>query len=125
MHRIIGLAAAVLLVTQIALAAGTSRSISVTGNLSAGAKVSASCTVSSTGQASGTGRLFGTGYSYPFVVNKITTGQGTITLSGYFSVAGSPPMTLTAAVPSGNQTLKYVVNGRTITYTGTGTVTVR
>lgn len=130
MHRILALSVAILLATQFALAAGTTKSISVTGKLSGDTSVSASCSVSSAGKASGAGRFSGkntngTTFSYPFTVNKVTTGLGTITLSGNFDIAGSPPITLTAAVPSGAQKFTYVVNGKIVTYTGTGTVMVK
>lgn len=128
MHRLVAVVSAVVLITSVSVYAATTKSISVSGNLTGGTKVSASCSVSSTGQASGAGQLYGTNngvpYSYPFNINKVTTSTNTVILSGYF-IANKAPVTLTAAVPSGAQTFKYVVNGKTVTYTGTGTVTVK
>lgn len=130
MYRMVAIALALVLATSATLVAATAKSISVVGVLTGNTNVSASCSVSTTGVASGAGRLFGknsngTPYTYPFIINKATTGAGTVTLSGYFNVSGNPPMTLTAAVPKGAQTFKYVINGNTVTYTGTGTVTVK
>ena len=124
-RRLALIAIVCLLASPVGLAAATSRTVAVTGFLNGGLKVSASCTVSSTGQPLGTGKLTAAnGSSYAFVINKISTGPGTVILGGYF-VANNAPLTLTAAVPSGAQTLKYVVNGTTVTLTGTGTVTIQ
>lgn len=130
MSRTLGFAFAILLATSATLVAATAKNISVVGVLTGNTNVSASCTVSTNGTASGAGRLSGknpngTTYSYPFLINKVTTGTGTVTMTGYFNVSGRTPVTLTAAVPSGAQTFKYVVNGKTVVYTGTGTVTVK
>jgi len=124
MQRKVVFAVALLLVTQFAFAAAT-KTVVISGNYSGGAKVSATCTISSTGLVSGVGKFEGPGFSYPFTVKKVTSGAGTVTLSGNFTIASKPPITLTAAVPSGNQTFKYVLSGKTATYSGTGTVTVQ
>lgn len=125
MSRILVCSAVLLLATQVAFAAVTTRKVIVDGQLTGGAKVQATCTVSSTGQASGTGKFSGPGYSYPFTINKVTSGTGTLTFSGNFTMAGAYPVTLTVSVPSGNQTFKYVINGKTVTLTGPGTPTIQ
>lgn len=129
MFRRLALASLVCFVaSQLGLAADNSKSLSVTGNYPGGVKISASCTVTSIGQASGEGRLTGTNngtaFSYPFTVTAVKTAKGTVTLSGNFK-ANNAPVTLTAAVPKGAQTFKYVVNGKTVTQNGQGTVTVK
>ncbi|MDZ4688644.1 MAG: hypothetical protein SH850_26520 [Planctomycetaceae bacterium] len=116
------------LLASAAAFAAVPASISVSGTLNGGINVSASCFVSSSGQASGAGRLFrtynGVTYSYPFNINMVTTGTNTVILTGY-TVANLAPVTLTATVPSGSQSFKYVVNGKTVTLTGQGTVTIQ
>lgn len=125
MKRRFALVAAVcLLATSVGLAAAKYKSISVSGNLNGGTNVSASCSVSSTGLASGAGKLYGNGYSYAFSVNKVTSGVNSVTISGKFT-ANNAPVSLTARVPDGSQTFNYVVNGKTVTYTGVGTVTIQ
>ncbi len=126
MHRVLVWSAVVLLATQVALAAGTSRKVTVSGQLSGGTKVSVTCTVSSTGGVSGGGTLSGTGGSYPFTVTKFTTdtAKGLITFTGHFTGA-TYPLTLTAKFPNGAQTFSYVVNGKTVTLNGQGTVTIQ
>lgn len=125
MSRILVCSAVLLLATQIAFAAVTTRKVIVDGQLTGGSKVQATCTVSSTGQASGAGKFSGPSYSYPFTINKVTSGAGTLTFSGNFTMAGAYPVTLTVSVPSGNQTFKYVINGKRVTLTGTGTATIQ
>lgn len=129
MYRNLAAIVALLVASQVAWAA-TPKRITVAGQLSGNTRVSAQCTVSSTGQVSGTGSLTGrnsngTTYGYPFVIKTITTATNKITLKGNFAVTGNPPITLTATVPSGAMSFQYVINGQTVNYTGTGTVTVR
>lgn len=129
MYRNLAAVIGILVAAQVASAA-TPKRITVAGQLSGNTRVSAQCIVSSTGQVSGTGSLTGrnpngTTYGYPFVIKTITTTTNKITLKGNFAVTGSPPITLTAAVPSGAMSFQYVINGRTVNYTGTGTASVR
>lgn len=125
---IVVLSVAILLAGQVARAAGPVTSIAVDGQLSGGNNVSAACTIPKPGQITGTGSLSGTNpsngykYSYPFYINKLSTASGKITLSGNFVNIGYP-VTLTASVPSGPMSFTYVVNGKSYTLTGTGTVT--
>jgi len=110
-----------LLTTQAAFAAGTKKVV-VSGQSTSGAKWSVTSTISTNGAASGTGMLsVGTG-RYPITITKLATGQGTITFSGKFS--NGIPVTITAAVPNGKQTLSYVVNGQSVVLTGAGTVNI-
>ncbi|MBC8116257.1 MAG: hypothetical protein H7062_17860 [Candidatus Saccharimonas sp.] len=132
MNRILVLSVAMLLASQAAPAAAPATSISVVGQLSGGNKVSASCTVGKTDLITGAGSLSGTNtsngykYSYPFNITKGSTTSGKLVLTGKFAPAyGGYPVTLTASVPSGSVSFAYVVNGKTYTLNGTGTVTVK
>ena len=128
MSRILVLSTAFLLAEQTAPAAGPVTSIAVSGQLSGGNYVSATCAVSNLGQVNGSGSLYGTNpsngysYNYAFSITKLSTASGKLTLTGKFTSNGSP-VTLTASVPSGPMSFTYVVNGKSYTYTGTGTVT--
>lgn len=130
MCRALVLCLTAVLATQVALEAATSKKIGVSGTFGGGQQVSASCTLSSTGQVSGAGALYGKNnngstFSYAFAINKITTGKGTITLSGFFKIAGNPPISLTATVPDGFETFQYQINGQTVKFVGNGTVTIQ
>ncbi|MFO1040939.1 MAG: hypothetical protein U0941_04090 [Planctomycetaceae bacterium] len=123
MHRVLAIIGIVLVASQIAFAA-TSKKIGVTGQLNGGMKVSATCTLTGNGQASGSGTLSGTGGSYPFTITGFSTAGGELTLTGKFNGVNYP-LTLTSKVPSGTQTFSYVVNGKTVKFTGTGSVTIQ
>jgi hypothetical protein len=128
MSRILVVSAAILLAEQAAPAAGPVTLIAVSGQLSGGNFVSATCAVPTPGQIGGARRLYGTNrsngysYSYAFNINQLSTAGGKLTLTGKFTSNGAP-VTLTASVPSGPMSFTYVVNGKSYTYTGTGTVT--
>ena len=124
MQRIIAFTFAVLLVTQLAFAATTPKRVVVTTTLPGGLKVSTTTTVAANGHVSGTGVISGPNFRYGFAVTKMTTAKGMVTLSGHFTVPGNPSFTLTAAVPSGNQTFKYSIYGQSFSYSGTGTVVI-
>lgn len=131
MNRFLTLSVAILLAAQADLTAGPVTSITVAGQLSDGSSVLAVCSVSNTGAITGTGVLSGTNpqngynYRYPFVITKGSTAQGSLVLNGNIGGPGGPSVTLTAAVPSGGVIFTYVVNGKAITLTGQGTVTVK
>lgn len=125
MNRVLVWSVVMLLATQVAIAAVPSKKVVVTGKYPGGLTVNVTCNVLSTGQATGSGTLSGTAFSYPFNVTKISTGQGTVILSGHFTSGVSYPITLTAHVPSGTQTFSYVVNGQTVSMTGQGTVVIQ
>lgn len=125
MNRVLVWSVVMLLATQVAIAAAPSKKVVVTGNYPGGLTVNVTCNVQSNGQATGSGTLSGTGFSYPFNVTKVSSGLGTVTLSGKFTSGISYPITLTARVPSGTQTFSYVVSGKNISMTGQGTVVVQ
>ena len=108
--------------------AAMAQTIKVEGQLSGGNNVSVVCAIVN-GQISGTGTLYGTNpsngykYSYPFTVTKGTTAQGKLILTG--KLAGGLDMTLSSTVPNGAMVFSYVVNGKTYSFTGQGTVTVK
>ncbi len=130
MNRILVLSVALLLTTQAAPAATPASAISVVGRLSGGNNVSASCTIGKTGLITGAGSLSGTNtssgykYSYPFTITKGSTASGKLVLTGKMTGVNYP-VTLTASVPNGPMSFAYVVNGKTYTLTGTGTVTLK
>ena len=129
MVRFLILSLTVLLTAQAAPAFAQVKSIDVTGQLSGGNFVSAVCSVGATGQITGTGVLYGTNssngytYKYPFIIKQGSTASGKLVLTGNFAFVGGYPVTLSASVPNGPLTFSYVVNGKTYTMTGTGTVT--
>ena len=127
MNRILVLSVAMLLATQAAPAAAPATSISVVGQLSGGNKVSASCTIGKAGLITGAGSLSGSdpgSAGYPFTITKGTTASGKLVLTGKMTGVNYP-VTLTASVPNGPLSFAYVVNGKTYTQSGTGTVTVK
>ena len=129
MRRIFVLPALVLLMAQASLAMAQVTSIKVEGQLADGNVVTATCSVGNNGQITGTGALSGknsvTGamYSYPFVISKGVTAQGKLVLTGKM-VAG-PAMTLSATSPNGAVVFSYVINGKTYSYAGQGTISVK
>ncbi len=128
MNRILVLSVAMLLTTQAAPAAAPASAISVVGKLSGGNNVSATCAIGKNGAITGAGSLTGTNngykYSYPFTITKGSTATGKIILT--WNMTGvNYTETLTASVPSGAMSFAYVVNGKTYTLTGTGTVTIK
>ena len=132
MRQILVLSAAILLATQVVVADSPPRTITVQGRLSAGNNVTAQCVLASTGEVRGTGRLYGTNpsngfaYSYPFVINSISTASGRIILGGRFAVTNGAAVSLTASVPRGPMVFTYgLAGGGTYSLTGQGTVTVR
>ena len=130
MSRFLAVSAAILLASQAAFA-GPVTGISVSGKLSGDKSLGVSCTVGKTGLISGTGSLTGkntetgTEFSYPFYISKGSTAKGKLTLTGKMTAVNGPAVTITASVPSGAVTFSYVVNGKTYSMTGTGTVTTK
>ena len=129
MNRYLILSATILLLAQASPALAQVKTINVTGQLNGGNFVSATCTVGNNGQFSGTGVLYGTNpsngysYKYPFTISGGSTASGKLVLTG--KMTAGPAVTLSATVPNGAMSFSYVIGGKTYTYTGTGTVTVK
>jgi len=127
MKRLLVLPAIVILLSQASSA--MAQTIKIQGKLDGGNFVSAVCSVGANGQISGTGVLYGqnaaTGatYKYPFVISKGVTAQGKLILTG--NLIAGPAVTLSASVPNGAMVFSYVINGKTYSYAGTGTVLVQ
>ena len=125
----LSVAAVVVLLSLDASAKAGDVTIQVDGQLAGGNFVTATCVVGNNGQVAGTGVLYGqnpvTGakWRYPFVITKMSTAQGKLTLTG--ALNAGPPVTLTAAVPNGAMLFSYVVNGKTYSLAGQGGVVVK
>jgi len=128
MVRVLALVLGVVLSAQAAPA--FAQSVNVFGKLDNGNFVNAVVSKGANGQFSGTGVLYGVNpsngyrYQYPFSINRLATAPGQVILTGNMIGAGFP-VTLTATVPNGPLTFSYVVNGKTYTMAGTGSVTIK
>jgi hypothetical protein len=129
MKRMIVLPTFALLLLQASWVMAQPTSVSIEAKLTTGDFISASCNISSTGQFTGSGVLYGVNkangytYRYPFVISKGVTGQGKLILTG--QMTSGPLVSLSVTVPNGPVAFSYVVNGKTYTMTGVGTVLVK
>jgi hypothetical protein len=125
---VLSAAALVLLVAQASSARAANPTIQVDGQLAGGNFVTATCTVAN-GQITGTGVLYGqnavTGatYRYAFAITKGVTANGKLVLTG--QIAGGPALSLSASVPSGAMVFSYIVNNKTYSLAGQGTVVLK
>jgi hypothetical protein len=128
MCRVLVLSATVLL-AQTAFVLAQPSAIIIDGQVAGGNFVTATCTVGKAGQITGSGVLYGTNpgtganYKYPFTISQGSTATGKLVLTG--KMAAGPAVTLSATVPAGDMVFSYVVNGKTVSLAGKGSVTVK
>lgn len=126
---VLSVAALVLLVAQASPARAANPTIQVDGQLAGGNFVTATCTVANNGQITGQGVLSGQNavngavYRYPFTITKGLTANGKLVLTG--QIAGGLALSLTATAPAGAMVFSYIVNGKTYSLAGQGTVVLK